>query len=173
MSQLSLSLLRLGFLALLWGFVLTVVAVLRADIYGTRVVARGRGLTSRSRQIPVTTVAPARVSTSARRAAPGPRAPASTSHRLAVIAGPLAGTVIPLDETQVTIGRAPSSTLVVDDDYCSIQHARLYREGDDWWIEDLGSTNGTFLDKAKVAAPTPVPVGVPVRIGKTALELRK
>ena len=41
-----------------------------------------------------------------------------------------------------------------------------------WFVEDLGSTNGTYLDRAKVTGPTPVPLGVPIRIGRTALELR-
>ena len=62
---------------------------------------------------------------------------------------------------------------VVADDYVSTNHARLVPRGDSWVLEDLGSTNGTFLDRTKVTAPTPVPLGVPIRIGKTTLELRK
>lgn len=173
MSQLSLTLLRLGFLVLLWGFVLAVVAVLRADIYGTRVVARGRGLTSRARHTPTTTVAPARVSTSLRRTAPREKGEASASRRVAVVAGPLSGTVLPLDEAPITIGRAPNSTLVVDDDYCSVQHARLYREGDEWWIEDLGSTNGTYFDDSRLYEPARVPPGTRIRLGSTELEVRE
>ena len=49
----------------------------------------------------------------------------------------------------------------------------LHVPGDAWVLEDLGSTNGTYLDRTKVTDPTPVPVGVPIRIGKTTLELRK
>jgi pSer/pThr/pTyr-binding forkhead associated (FHA) protein len=62
---------------------------------------------------------------------------------------------------------------VVADDYVSTHHARLVPQGDAWILEDLGSTNGTFLDRAKVTDPTPVPLGVPIRVGKTTLELRK
>ena len=87
--------------------------------------------------------------------------------------GPLAGTTLPLGTAPITIGRADSSTLVVADDYVSTNHARLVPRDDAWVLEDLGSTNGTFLDRTKVTAPTPVPVGVPIRIGKTTLELRK
>ena len=92
---------------------------------------------------------------------------------LTVTAGSLAGTTIELAEAAITLGRAADNTLVLDDDYASGHHARLRPYDGGWLVEDLGSTNGTFLDKAKVSAPTPVPVGVPVRIGKTALELRK
>jgi len=92
---------------------------------------------------------------------------------VAITAGPLAGTTIPLGAQPITIGRADSSTLVISDDYVSTNHARLVPRGDAWVVEDLGSTNGTFLDRTKVTAPTPVPIGVPIRIGKTTLELRK
>jgi pSer/pThr/pTyr-binding forkhead associated (FHA) protein len=92
---------------------------------------------------------------------------------LTVTAGSLQGTTLDLGEAPITLGRAADNTLVLDDDYASGHHARLRPYDGGWLVEDLGSTNGTFLDKAKVTAPTPVPVGVPVRIGKTALELRK
>ena len=56
--------------------------------------------------------------------------------------------------------------------YASTRHARLGLQGGDWFLEDLGSTNGTYLDRAKVTGPTRVPLGVPIRIGKTVIELR-
>ena len=77
-----------------------------------------------------------------------------------------------LGEAPITIGRAEDSTLVITDDYASAKHARLVPRAGQWFVEDLGSTNGTYLDRAKVSAPTPVPLGVPIRIGRTALELR-
>jgi pSer/pThr/pTyr-binding forkhead associated (FHA) protein len=70
------------------------------------------------------------------------------------------------------MGRAENSTLVLSDDYASTRHARLVARNGDWFVEDLGSTNGTYLDRAKVSGPTPVPLGVPIRIDRTALELR-
>jgi pSer/pThr/pTyr-binding forkhead associated (FHA) protein len=73
----------------------------------------------------------------------------------------------------VTLGRASDSSLVLDDDFASAHHARLVPHDGQWFVEDLGSTNGTYLDRTKVVRPTPVPVGVPVRIGKTVLELRR
>lgn len=70
------------------------------------------------------------------------------------------------------IGRADDSTLVLTDDYASTRHARLSPRGSDWYVEDLGSTNGTYLDRSKVTTAVKVPIGTPVRIGKTAIELR-
>lgn len=94
------------------------------------------------------------------------------AHQLVVTAGQLAGTRITLGEAQITIGRAEDSTLVITDDYASARHARLVPRDGQWYVEDLGSTNGTYLDRAKVTGPTPVPLGVPIRIGRTSLELR-
>ena len=86
--------------------------------------------------------------------------------------GNLAGTRITLGEAPITIGRAEDSTLVITDDFASARHARLVPREGQWFVEDLGSTNGTYLDRGKVSGPTPVPLGVPIRIGRTSLELR-
>jgi pSer/pThr/pTyr-binding forkhead associated (FHA) protein len=94
-------------------------------------------------------------------------------HRLLVTAGALAGTSMSLADQQITLGRANDATLVLNDDYASSRHARLFPQDGQWIVEDLGSTNGTYLDRQKVTQPTPVPVGVPIRIGKTVLELRR
>ena len=93
--------------------------------------------------------------------------------KLVVVAGALAGTSINLDDAPVTIGRANDSTLVLTDDYASTKHARVFLRDGQWLVEDLGSTNGTYLDRAKVTQPTPVGTGTPIRIGKTVLELRR
>jgi pSer/pThr/pTyr-binding forkhead associated (FHA) protein len=92
--------------------------------------------------------------------------------QLVVTHGALAGTRISLDGRPIMIGRADDSTLVLDDDYASTRHARISLRGTDWYVEDLGSTNGTYLDRAKVTAPLRVPLGAPIRIGKTVIELR-
>jgi hypothetical protein len=150
---------RFGFLILLWIFVFAVVGVIRRDLFAgvrsSRLVAAPRGVG----------------------ASTGPGRPAKVkrgraAHQLVVTAGALAGTRITLGEAQITIGRAEDSTLVITDDYASARHARLVPREGQWLIEDLGSTNGTYLDRAKVTGPTPVPLGVPIRIGRTSLELR-
>jgi len=171
MSQLSLTIVRLGFLVLLWSLVLMAVAVLRADIYGTRIIRRGRGLSSIGRTRGRTD-APTRQSTGVKGS--GPRAkPPGRKLLLTVTEGPLEGTTIPLGEAPVTIGRAPTSTLVIDDDYCSARHARVYREGESWWIEDLGSTNGTYIEDARVYDPVEATPGTRIRLGATEVEVRE
>ncbi len=90
-----------------------------------------------------------------------------------VTKGHLSGTTIPLGSSPVTIGRAQDSTLVLEDDFASGRHARLVPHDGQWFVEDLGSTNGTFLNRSKVTSPMPVPLGAPVRIGKTVLELHR
>jgi pSer/pThr/pTyr-binding forkhead associated (FHA) protein len=158
MSTLTLLLIRLAFLAILWLFVIAAVGVVRTDMFGPS--SRGRK-SARQR-----TPKPARTP----RARQGSR---SEAHRLLVTAGPLAGTNLALTDQQITVGRANDATLVLNDDYASSRHARLFPQDGQWIVEDLGSTNGTYLDRQKVTQPTPVPVGVPIRIGKTVLELRR
>ena len=103
-------------------------------------------------------------------------APAPTPRRgpsqLIVTAGGLAGTRIGLTGAPVLLGRANDSTLVLTDDYASTRHARISLQDGVWFVEDLGSTNGTYLGQRKVDSPMPLEIGVPVRIGKTVLELR-
>ncbi|MCR6712160.1 MAG: FHA domain-containing protein [Demequina sp.] len=168
MSQLSITLLRLGFLVLLWLLVLSSIGVLRADLYGTRVTARGRGRKAKRQPDAVAekTAAPTRGATGVKT---GPdEAPAA---RLHVTAGPLKGTSLPLSSAPVLIGRAPTCTLVIDDDYASARHCRIFPERGQWMVEDLGSTNGTFLGNQKVTDPVPLRRGDQVRIGATTLEL--
>ena len=93
--------------------------------------------------------------------------------KLVVTEGPLTGTVIPLNTAQVTIGRAPDSTVVIEDDYASSRHARVYSSEGAWVVEDLGSTNGTWIDRTRITTPTVLPVGVPLRVGRTTLQLQR
>ncbi len=161
MSTLTLLLIRLAFLAVLWLFVIAAVGVVRTDLFGSSRAGRQR---RRQRRPP-----PAKAPRPPR---PG-RAGRGAPQRLLVTAGGLAGTSIGLADQQITIGRANDATLVLHDDYASTRHARLFPQDGQWIVEDLGSTNGTYLDRQKVTQPTPVPPGVPIRIGKTVLELRR
>lgn len=162
MNALTLTLVRLAFLAVLWLFVIAAVGVVRTDLFGHTLSARQqrRQLRQQQRARPQRAPRPARAS----RGAP---------HQMVVTAGPLAGTTLELSDQQITIGRANDATLVLTDDYASTRHARLFPQDGQWIVEDLGSTNGTYLDRQKVTHPTPVPTGVPIRIGKTVLELRR
>jgi hypothetical protein len=156
LDELVLQVARFGLLVLLWIFVFTVVGVVRRDMFAG---GRARRMVAAPR-------------TAA--AAGGPTKPrrGRAAHHLVVTGGQLAGTRLTLGEAQITIGRAEDSTLVITDDYASARHARLVPRGGQWFIEDLGSTNGTYLDRAKINGPTPVPIGVPIRIGRTSIELR-
>lgn len=160
MPALILQLTRLGFLLLLWLFILAAIRVIHADM---RLASEGRvGVMRQSRR-------------SAQRNAPAPMSVAAmnmTPTVLVVTAGKMAGTKLRLGSGPILIGRAPDSTLVLDDDYTSTRHARLIRHGTSWAVEDLGSTNGTYVDRTRVSAPTPVMVGMPIRIGQSVLELR-
>ena len=160
MNELTLTLIRVAFLAVLWLFVIAAIGVVRTDLSGNS-GAKGR-IPRRQPQAP----RPAKP-------AKQPRAGRGQPHVLVVTAGSLQGTTIDLAEQQITMGRANDATLVLDDDYASSRHARLFPQDGQWIVEDLGSTNGTYLDRQKVSRPTPVPVGVPIRIGKTVLELRR
>lgn len=71
------------------------------------------------------------------------------------------------------IGRGAGCAIRLSDTYVSQLHARLYGEDGSWFVEDLGSTNGTFLNDRKVASPVEVHAGDVVKVGKTVLELRR
>ena len=152
-------LLRATMLVLLWGFVVAAIVAVRHDVFGTR-PAR-------------TPAAPKATRAATPRAQRPAKADKSSPRKLVVTDGALAGTSIALTSDAITIGRADDSTVVLTDDFVSTRHARLVPAEGQWLLEDLGSTNGTYLDRRRVTAPTPVPVGVPIRVGKTVMELRK
>ncbi len=154
-SALALQLIRFGLLALLWLFVLAAIRVIRSDL--------------RTAGQPRVATPPARRRRSAQPTAAA--APGGPTH-LIVTEGGLAGTRIGLTGAPVLIGRANDSTLVLTDDYASTRHARISLQDGMWIVEDLGSTNGTYLGQRKLDGPVPMELGVPLRIGKTALELR-
>lgn len=80
---------------------------------------------------------------------------------------------MPLSNQPLTIGRSSESGLVIRDDYTSTHHARLMLLNDSWVIQDLDSTNGTFLAGSRVVVPTQIPLNTPVKIGTTSFELRR
>ncbi|WP_447038470.1 FHA domain-containing protein FhaB/FipA [Streptomyces sp. DSM 118878] len=172
MSELTLTVMRLGFLAVLWLFVIVAVQVIRSDLFGTRVTQRGSRRErpqQAARQQQQAAAPPQRQQQSG-----GGRQRRGAPSKLVVSEGILAGTTVALQGQTITLGRAHDSTIVLDDDYASSRHARIYPDRDGQWIvEDLGSTNGTYLDRTRLTTPTPVPLGAPIRIGKTVIELRK
>jgi pSer/pThr/pTyr-binding forkhead associated (FHA) protein len=156
MSELTLFLIRFAYLAILWIFVLSAISVIRSDMFGARVpeTARGGGVPARTKSKP-----PSR-----RRGSP--------TH-LVVVEGDNAGARAELDDAPLLIGRGSDAAIKLDDDYVSTRHARVAASGDEWFVEDLGSTNGTYVGSVRITQPTTIGLGIQVRIGKTILELRK
>ena len=72
---------------------------------------------------------------------------------------------------QLDIGRGDGCAIRLEDHYVSQVHARLYQRDGAWHVEDLGSTNGTFLNEGTLSGAAAVHVGDTVRVGKTVLEL--
>ncbi|MFD7874012.1 FHA domain-containing protein [Streptomyces sp. NPDC059378] len=172
MSELTLTVMRLGFLAVLWLFVIVAVQVIRSDLFGTRVTQRGARREAARPQAQTGRQAAAPPQQRQQAAAGRQRRNAPT--KLVVTEGTLTGTTVALQGQTITLGRAHDSTIVLDDDYASSRHARIYPDRDGQWIvEDLGSTNGTYLDRSRLTTPTPIAPGAPIRIGKTVIELRK
>lgn len=171
MSELTLLLLRFGFLLLLWMFIFAIVYALRSDLFGAPV---RRLKKAESKDV---FASPA---SSTPQITPGagsmPLAPAmqnsQAARRLVITSGVSAGTELVLDNSPVTIGRSSDSTLVILDEYTSTQHAQLIPGTDGWMLQDLDSTNGTKLAGQKVTGSVQLPLNTPVSIGKTEFELR-
>ncbi|WP_210651014.1 FHA domain-containing protein [Nocardioides sp. SYSU D00065] len=155
MSELTLFLIRMAFLAILWIFVLSAISVIRSDMFGARVPEAARGAAAKQSE---------RKPRRPRRGAP--------THLL-VVEGDNAGTRAELADAPLLIGRGSDAAIKLDDDYVSTRHARVAASGDEWFVEDLGSTNGTYVGSVRITQPTTIAVGVQVRVGKTILELRK
>jgi hypothetical protein len=158
-SELTITALRFGFLLLLWILIFSIVAAMRRDLMIGRKAAAGAPTAREVRKNPAL-------------AEPPPAPVKQQARHLVVVEGPLKGTTIPLGTSPILLGRAQEATLVLEDDYASGRHARLFPQGSRWFIEDLGSTNGTYLADQQLTRALPVELGVPVRIGKTVIELR-
>ncbi|MCS4485107.1 FHA domain-containing protein [Gleimia sp. 6138-11-ORH1] len=157
-SDLAFTVFRFAYLFLLWAVVLGTISVLRQDIFGTVVTPRGKGRLSKE------------VKEKKRRTRGLGKAPLDNP-ALLITSGPLLGTSLALTNAEVIIGRSPSATLVLDDSYASSQHARIYKAENIWYVEDLGSTNGTYLDDERIHYPQPLSVGKILRIGQSTFEL--
>ena len=107
--------------------------------------------------------------------APPPPAPAAAAsdviRHLRVVEPPdVSGQVFELGE-EATVGRAPDNLVVLDDSYASARHARVFRSNGQVYVEDLGSTNGTFLNRQKVSRPVALRQGDRLQVGRTVLEV--
>ncbi|WP_414122651.1 FHA domain-containing protein [Corynebacterium nuruki] len=97
----------------------------------------------------------------------------SAPHSLVLTSGPLTGTTLDLaGYEEITVGRSTGCTLVLEDDFASGTHARLHRRGEDWFLEDLDSRNGTFLDGQRIDQPELLTTGQEIRIGQTTVRMQ-
>lgn len=161
MSELTLVLIRFAYLAILWIFVLSCISVIRSDMFGARVAREGatRGQ-SRTERRSKSKAKPAK-----------PRRGVPT--QLVIVEGGNKGEAVSLEEAPLLIGRGNDAAIRLDDDYVSTRHARIANSGEQWFVEDLGSTNGTYVGASRISQATAIQLGTQVRIGKTILELRK
>ncbi|SEH62262.1 MULTISPECIES: FHA domain-containing protein [unclassified Leifsonia] len=194
-SELTLLVLRFGFLLLLWLFVFGIVYALRTDLFGQRVrklpesqasgaspfpAGPGASPAASAHPVPAGPTEPvmkaapvSSLPSGANRAGGHANASVQSAHRLVITSGPRSGTELALGRDPITIGRSGESNLVIRDDYTSTHHARLLLWNDEWMIQDLDSTNGTFLDGRRVTVPTQIPLDTPIKIGTTTFELRR
>ena len=156
MDSIVLLVFRIGLLVLLWLFVLMALRAMRNDVK----------------------VAAGPVATGAGNAAPRSRAAAvvpgrrEAARQLTVVDGPLTGSHMEVATlSEVVMGRSPESDFQVGDDYASSRHARLFRRGSDWFVEDLDSRNGTFVGGYRIDQPERVGVGTDIKVGRTTVRL--
>ena len=161
MSELTLTLIKIGFLAVLWLFVLSAVSVIRSDIIGTKAAALA------------SPASPATRKDKPKDRSKPTKPKRGTPTKLQIIGGPNTGQSVPLGDQPILLGRGTDAAIRLDDDYVSTRHARFATNGEEWFVEDLGSTNGTYVGSQRVSTPIPVGIGVQVRLGKTIVELRK
>jgi hypothetical protein len=160
MSELTLVLIRFAYLAILWIFVLSAISVIRSDMFGARVAREGSRSQARKAK--------------AAKPRPKPSKPRrGTPTAVAIVEGGNKGEVVSLDAAPLLIGRGNDAAIRLDDDYVSTRHARIGSSGDQWYVEDLGSTNGTYVGSSRISQPTAISLGTQIRIGKSILELRK
>ncbi len=170
MSELTLVLIRFAYLAILWILVLSCISVIRSDMFGARVAREGARTGSSARQRPEKRSE----KRSEKRARSKPaKARRGAPTQVVIVEGGNAGEAVPLDQAPLLIGRGNDAAIRLDDDYASTRHARIASSGEQWYVEDLGSTNGTYVGSSRITQPTALQLGTRVRIGKTVLELRK
>jgi hypothetical protein len=156
-SEIALTIIKVLFLALLWLFIFSAVSVIRTDLFGRTVPAPDQ---PEARELESPAPPPRRG-----------RRPRGTPRVLAIVQGAQTGESAELAPGLVLIGRGADCQLILDDDYVSTRHARVVAAEGGYYVEDLGSTNGTYVNGARITAPTAISTSDTVRIGKTILKL--
>jgi pSer/pThr/pTyr-binding forkhead associated (FHA) protein len=175
-SELTLLALRLVFIVVLWLFIFFIVYALRSDLFGQR----AKRLPADQQQAQQQQPPPQQQRSAAPVVTPPTPAPAPAAGgdaplptHLVITKGAKNGLEMPLGDGPLTIGRSNESNLIIRDDYTSTHHARLMLWNGRWVIQDLDSTNGTFVNGERVTVPTPIAPNTTVTIGTTSFELRR
>lgn len=141
--------LRIGLLVLLWLFILVALNAMRLDA------------NKATRTGTTTTAAPA----------VAPRRKEKPRH-ITVVEGPLQGSHMALGTLEdITLGRAQDCDFVLGDDFASSHHARLFRRGSQWFVEDLESRNGTFVAGMRIDQAERVEAETDIKMGRTIVRL--
>lgn len=187
-GELTLLVIRLAFLAIMWVFVFSIVYALRSDLFGSRsrdyqqAMAQSRQQTfagaggGTTPQPPAPQPAPVTPDASQQQrpnvSPQSQQAQPERLSRLVITSGPKRGFEIELGNEPLSIGRARDADVCIQDDYTSTRHARLLNWDGAWMLQDLDSTNGSFINGERVSQPVELRRGVSVRIGTTTFELR-
>jgi pSer/pThr/pTyr-binding forkhead associated (FHA) protein len=145
MTDLSYLVARVAIVVGLWLFIFLCVALIRRDVFGSHLNPRKNKNSSLG-------ILPS---------------------ALRVISGQLTGTVVPLSGVDILIGREPGNTLTMADDFVSAKHARIFTNKKAWFVEDLHSTNGTFINSKKITKISELAVGDKIKIGRSTMKVEK
>jgi hypothetical protein len=156
MSPFILDVLKFAFLALLYFFVYRSLRSVVVDVSGGSRAARPKRGEPRS---------PSPPRSGTRRRGKAPRKVIVTNDKGAKTE------TVKLDGT-VQIGRADACHIRLDDTYISQFHARIFPRDGTWYVEDLGSTNGTYLNQRKLTGTSEIRAGDILRLGKTTMEMK-
>jgi pSer/pThr/pTyr-binding forkhead associated (FHA) protein len=157
MSEIAITIIKVVYLALLWLFILSAVSVIRSDLFGKTVRVPDQPQPQELENPP-----------------PPPRRAKRQRGEARVFMisqGNQAGLAADLASGVIMIGRGADCELILEDDYVSTRHARVVSTPNGIYIEDLGSTNGTYVNGQRITAPTTITLADTVRIGKTILRL--
>jgi pSer/pThr/pTyr-binding forkhead associated (FHA) protein len=157
MSEIALTVIKVLFLALLWLFILSAVSVIRSDLFGRTVPAPDQ---PEAQELESPPPPPKRT-----------KRPRGEPRVLIVTQGSQTGQSAALADGVIMIGRGADCQIILDDDYVSTRHARVVSGENGVYVEDMGSTNGSYVNGQRITAPTTITMSDTVRIGKTILKL--
>ncbi len=153
----------------MWVFILFVTNVIRVDLFGRRVTAEE--LVAADEQ--ASSLTKNSLSTGSRGRRAHAESPPAVPTKVAITTGRGAGTnaALPGIGQEIILGRASTCDLDINDDYASSRHAKIWRDDQGFVVEDLLSTNGTYVNGQRISQPTRIERGDIVRVGRSQMQL--